>query len=52
MVCFDEVSGISFDQKDSVNIVKGYIESGEFSRGKQSIRADGSIVMVGNFDVE
>jgi len=34
MVCFDEVSGISFDQKDGVNIMKGYMESGEFSRGK------------------
>jgi ATP-dependent Lon protease len=52
VVCFDEVSGISFDQKDGVNIMKGYMESGEFSRGKESIRADGSIVMVGNFDVD
>ena len=52
VVCFDEVSGISFDQKDGVNIMKGYMESGEFSRGKESIRADGSIVLVGNFDVD
>lgn len=52
VICFDEVSGISFDQKDGVNIMKGYMESGEFSRGKESIRADGSIVMVGNFDVD
>ena len=52
VVWFDEVSGISFDQKDGVNIMKGYMESGEFSRGKESIRADGSIVMVGNFDVD
>ena len=52
VVCFDEVSGISFDQKDGVNIMKGYMESGEFSRGKESIRADGSIVMLGNFDVD
>ena len=52
VVCFDEVSGISFDQKDGVNIMKGYMESGEFSRGKESIRADGGIVMVGNFDVD
>ena len=51
VVCFDEVSGISFDQKDGVNIMKGYMESGEFSRGKESIRADGSIVLVGNFEV-
>jgi len=52
VVCFDEVSGVSFDQKDGVNILKGYMESGEFSRGKESIRANGSIVMVGNFDVD
>ncbi len=52
VVCFDEVSGISFDQKDGVNIMKGYMESGEFSRGRESIRAFGSIVMVGNFDVD
>ena len=52
VVCFDEVSGVSFDQKDGVNIMKGYMESGEFSRGKEPIRADGGIVMVGNFDVD
>lgn len=52
VVCFDEVSGVSFDQKDGVNIMKGYMESGEFSRGKESIRADGGIVLVGNFDVD
>lgn len=52
VVCFDEVSGVSFDQKDGVNIMKGYMESGEFSRGRESIRADGGIVMVGNFSVD
>jgi ATP-dependent Lon protease len=52
VVCFDEVSGIGFDQKDGVNIMKGYMESGEFSRGKESIRGFGSIYMVGNFDVD
>jgi len=52
VICFDEISGVSFDQKDGVNIMKGYMESGEFSRGKESIRADGSIVLVGNFDVD
>ncbi len=52
VVCFDEISGVSFDQKDGVNIMKGYMESGEFSRGKESIRAYGGIVMVGNFDVD
>jgi uncharacterized protein (TIGR02653 family) len=52
VVCFDEISGVSFDTKEGVNILKGYMESGEFSRGKESIRADGGIAMVGNFDVD
>lgn len=52
VVCFDEISGISFDSKEGINIMKGYMESGEFSRGKESIRADGSMVFVGNFDVD
>jgi ATP-dependent Lon protease len=52
VVCFDEISGISFDQKDGVNIMKGYMESGEFSRGKESIRAEGCMVLVGNFEVD
>lgn len=52
VVCFDEISGISFDQKDGVNIMKGYMAAGEFSRGKESIRAFGGIVMVGNFEVD
>ena len=52
VICFDEVSGVSFDTKEGVNILKGFMESGEFSRGKESIRADGGIVMVGNFEVD
>jgi len=52
VVCFDEISGVSFDQKDGVNIMKGYMESGEFSRGRESIRASGSLVFVGNFEVD
>ena len=52
VVCSDEISGVSFDQKDGLNIMKGYMEPGEFSRGKESIRADGSIVLVANFDVD
>ncbi|KXS36212.1 MAG: ATP-dependent Lon protease [Idiomarina sp. T82-3] len=52
VVCFDEISGISFDSKEGINIMKGYMESGEFSRGKENIRADGSMVFVGNFDVD
>jgi ATP-dependent Lon protease len=52
VVCFDEVSGVSFDSKDGVNIMKGFMASGQFSRGKEQITAEGSIVMVGNFDVD
>lgn len=52
IVCFDEVSGVSFDKKDGVNIMKGYMESGEFSRGRESIRAFGSVVFLGNFEVD
>src|ERR1700733_14722905 len=52
VVCFDEIAGVSFDQKDGVNIMKGYMESGEFSRGRESIRAEGSIVLLGNFNVD
>ena len=35
-----------------MNILKGYMESGEFSRGKESIRAEGGVAMVGNLDVD
>ena len=50
VICFDEVSGVSFDTKEGVNILKGYMESGEFSRGRESIRAEGGVAMVGNFE--
>jgi ATP-dependent Lon protease len=52
VVCFDEIAGVSFDSKDGVNIMKGYMASDEFSRGKDSIRAEGGIVLVGNLDMD
>src|SRR4051812_13439586 len=52
VVCFDEIAGVSFDSKEGVNIMKGYMASGEFSRGKDSIRAEGGIVLLGNLDVD
>jgi len=52
LVCFDEVAGIKFDTKEGVNIMKGYMASGQFSRGRENIRAEGGLVMVGNFDVD
>ena len=51
LVCFDEVAGVSFDQKNGVKILKGEMASGEFSRSKESIRAEGGNVMVSIFDV-
>ena len=52
LVCFDEVTGIKFDSKEGVNIMKGYMASGQFSRGRENIRAEGGLVLVGNFDVD
>ncbi|MDC1309950.1 BREX system Lon protease-like protein BrxL, partial [Opitutales bacterium] len=53
VICFDEIAGISFETKEGVNIMKGYMESGKFSRGSpDKISAEGGIVMVGNFDVD
>ena len=52
VVCFDEVAGISFDRKDGMGIMKGYMASGQFSRGKENIRAEGSLVLVGNLDTD
>ena len=53
VICFDEIAGISFEKKEGVNIMKGYMESGKFSRGgPDKISAEGGIVMVGNFDVD
>lgn len=50
-VCIDEVSKLNFD-KETVGTLQTYMESGEFSRGTGSIRADGSLVFLGNFDVD
>jgi ATP-dependent Lon protease len=50
VVCFDEVSGVSFDQKDGVNIMKGYMANGSFARGRDSISASASMVFVGNIN--
>jgi ATP-dependent Lon protease len=52
VVCLDEISGNSFAQKDGVNLMKGYMASGQLSRGKENIRADGGIVLLGNLDVD
>ncbi len=50
VVAFDEAAGISFTDKTGINIMKGYMEDGAFSRGRDIITAEGSIVFVGNID--
>ena len=52
VVCVEEISGVSFDQVDGVNNIKNYLATGEFDDGKKSVRANGSIAMVGIFDLE
>lgn len=50
VVAFDEAAGIRFTDKSGINIMKGYMEDGTFSRGRDIITAEGSIVFVGNID--
>ena len=50
VVAFDEAAGIGFSDKSGINIMKGYMEDGAFSRGRDIITAEGSIVFVGNID--
>lgn len=50
IVAFDEVAGISFKDKDGVQIMKDYMASGSFSRGRDSINASASMVFVGNIN--
>lgn len=48
VVAFDEVAGINFKDKDGVQIMKDYMASGSFARGKDAIQANASMVFVGN----
>ncbi len=50
VVAFDEVAGIKFKDKDGIQIMKGYMASGSFSRGKAEIQAKASMVFVGNIN--
>ena len=50
VVAFDEVAGISFKDKDGVQIMKDYMASGSFARGKDTIQANASMVFVGNIN--
>lgn len=50
VVAFDEVAGMSFKDKDGVQIMKDYMASGSFARGRDSIEAKASMVFVGNIN--
>jgi ATP-dependent Lon protease len=50
VVAFDEVAGINFKDKDGVQIMKDYMASGSFARGRDSINADASMVFIGNIN--
>ena len=50
VVAFDEVAGINMKDKDGIHIMKGFMANGSFSRGKESINADASMVFVGNIN--
>jgi ATP-dependent Lon protease len=49
-VTFDEVAGIKFKDRDGIPIMKDYMASGSFSRGKDEKNASASIVLVGNIN--
>lgn len=50
VVAFDEVAGITFSDKDGVQIMKDYMASGSFARGRDSVNAYASMVFVGNIN--
>ena len=50
VVAFDEVAGIAFQDKDGVQIMKDYMASGSFARGRDAISAYASMVFVGNIE--
>ncbi len=49
-VAFDEVAGIKFKDKDGIQIMKDYMASGSFARGKEEKSASASMVFVGNIN--
>ena len=49
-VAFDEVAGINFKDKDGIQIMKDYMASGSFARGKTEMSASASMVFVGNIN--
>ncbi|MEG1009527.1 MAG: BREX system Lon protease-like protein BrxL, partial [Clostridia bacterium] len=49
-VAFDEVAGINFKDKDGIQIMKDFMASGSFARGKEEKNANASMVFVGNIN--
>ncbi|WP_292850581.1 protease Lon-related BREX system protein BrxL [Methanobrevibacter sp.] len=49
-VAFDEVAGIKFKDQDGIAIMKDFMASGSFSRGKEEKSANASMVFVGNIN--
>ncbi|MBO1513531.1 protease Lon-related BREX system protein BrxL [Metabacillus bambusae] len=50
VVAFDEVAGIRFKDKDGIQIMKDYMASGSFARGKEEKNASASMIFVGNIN--
>jgi len=50
LVAFDEVAGISFKDKDGVQIMKDYMASGSFARGREQMEASAGMVFIGNIN--
>lgn len=51
-IAFDEVAGVRFKEVEAVQILKDYMESGSFSRGKEQINASGSLAFLGNISLD
>jgi len=49
-VAFDEVAGMHFKDMDAIQILKDYMASGSFARGRDMINADASVVFIGNIN--
>ncbi|RLA49859.1 MAG: ATP-dependent Lon protease, partial [Gammaproteobacteria bacterium] len=50
LVAFDEVAGMSFKDKDGVQIMKDFMASGSFARGREQMEASASMVFIGNIN--
>lgn len=50
LVAFDEVAGMSFKDKDGVQVMKDFMASGSFARGREQMEASASMVFIGNIN--